>query len=76
MKEREFWRERATGRVFAVELDEGVVSGCCGPLDVSDVEDEFLPTFDYEHEQGAWLERHREEFELHRTETPYSPEPR
>ena len=73
MKEHEFWRERATGRVYAVELVDGLVSGCCGPLDASEVEDEFLPTFDYDPGRAAWLEGHREAFQLHRTATPYSP---
>lgn len=76
MREHEFWRERSTGRIYAVELEDGIVSGCCGPLAASDIEDDFLPTFDYSAERAAWLEQHREEFELHRTTTPHSHEPR
>ena len=71
MREYEFWRERSTGRVYAVELVDGIVSGCCGPLDVSELEDGFLPTFDYSTARAAWLEEHREEYELYRTTAPY-----
>lgn len=65
MKEREFWREREGGHVYAVELVDGVVAGTCGPLDSSDVDERFLPTFDYAAEWAAWVDKHREGFDLH-----------
>jgi hypothetical protein len=71
MREWEFWRERATGHIFAVAFDEGRVSGCCGPLDMSEVDDDFLPTFDYAGERAGWFEEHREGFDLFRTTAPY-----
>lgn len=70
MREHEFWRECATGRVYAVELEDGIVSGSCGPLDVSEIESEFLPTFDYTVERAPWFEGHREDFELYRGLAP------
>jgi hypothetical protein len=65
VKTHEFWRERGTGEVWAVELLEGVVSGTCGPLDHSEVEERFLDTFDYSAERAAWIEQHRDAFDLH-----------
>jgi CBS domain-containing protein len=66
MKEREFWRERDGGHVYAVELEDGVVSGTCGPLDPGDVDERFLATFDYSTDDVARVEGHRDEFDLHR----------
>lgn len=61
MKSYEFWRERATGEVWAIELVEGVVGGCCGPLDQSEIEEQFLKTFDYSPRRaarsGSWRSR-------------------
>lgn len=71
LKAHEFWRERSSGRVYAVQLVDGLVTGCCGPLDMSEIDDEFLPTFDYSEERAGWLEQHREEFELFRVTAPY-----
>ena len=64
MKEHEFWRERATGQVWAIELRDGAVGGCCGPLDRSELEEQFLRSFDYSPARAAWIEEHREEFDL------------
>lgn len=38
---------------------------------MSEIDDEFLPTFDYSEERAGWLEQHREEFELFRVTAPY-----
>lgn len=46
MKTYEFWRERRTGEVWAIELLEGAVVGCCGPLDHSELDEKFLEAFD------------------------------
>lgn len=62
----EFWRDRASGRLYAVEFEAGVVSGCCGPLTVSEAEEQFLPTFDYSSERAGWFEEHREGYDLYR----------
>ena len=64
MKAYEFWREHATGYVRAVELREGVVVSCCGPLEKSEIEEQFLPTFDYSPARAAWTESHRDAFDL------------
>ncbi|MGZ4335115.1 MAG: hypothetical protein ACXVRJ_12720 [Gaiellaceae bacterium] len=64
MKTHEFWRERATGEVWAVELVDGVVTGACGPLDHSEVEEEFLDTFDYTADRAALMENHRDGYDL------------
>lgn len=69
MKQREFWRERSSGRLYAIELEDGLVSRSCGPLTVSETDDRFLPTFDYTPERASWLEKHRDAFDLFR-QTP------
>jgi len=63
LKTYEYWRERATGHVWAIELVDGVVVGCCGPLDRDELEERFLPTLDYSGELAAWAESTREDFE-------------
>jgi hypothetical protein len=65
MKSYEFWRERATGEVWAIELVEGIVGGCCGPLDQSEIEEQFLKTFDYSPRRAAWVDAHRDAFGLY-----------
>ena len=64
MKEHEFWRDQAGGRVYAVELLDGVVFGICGALDAGEIDDRFLASFDYTPDQAAWLEKHRDDFDL------------
>jgi CBS domain-containing protein len=75
MKEREFWREPGGGRVYAVELDDGLVSGSCGPLDTAEIDARFLPSFDYTAEHAEWLEQRREEFELYQPVSPHAVPP-
>jgi hypothetical protein len=65
MKTYEFWREGGTGKIWAVELLEGIVVGCCGPLDHSELEEQFLETFDYSEERAPWVEGHRDAFDLY-----------
>lgn len=72
MKEREFWREQGAGRVYAVELEDGIVTGSCGPLDMMEIDERFLPTFDYTPEHAEWLEQRREEFDLVHCLSPYT----
>jgi hypothetical protein len=64
MTTHEFWRDTATGQVWAVELEDGVVSGCCGPLDWSEVDEDFLGSFDYLPDYASWVEANREQFAL------------
>lgn len=65
MKTYEFWRERGPGEIWAVELLDGVVVGCCGPFTRSEVEERFLRTFDYSPARATWVEAHRDAFDLH-----------
>lgn len=65
MKTCEFWRERATRETWAIELLDGIVFGCCGPLDHSEVEEQFLESFDYSPLRAAWVEGHRDAFDLY-----------
>ena len=65
MKSYEFWRERATGSIWAVELLQGRVVGCCGPLARSEIDEQFLPTFDYSPERAASTEADRDVFDVY-----------
>ena len=65
MKTYEFWRERETGEIWAIELLEGVVTGLCGPLHHSQLEEGFLSSFDYGSDRAAWVEANRDAFDLH-----------
>jgi len=65
MREHEFWRDRASGHVYAVELVDGVVSGTCGPLEQHDIDEHFFAAFDYSSSDAARFEAHRPEFDLH-----------
>ena len=61
----EFWREKATGGVWAIELEDGVVVGGCGPLHWSEINPSFLRAgYEYSAEEAAAVEARREEFEL------------
>jgi hypothetical protein len=58
----EFWRELATGHIYAVELSDGVVTGTCGPLDAIDLDRAFLTTYRYSSADAPGVERRRELF--------------
>lgn len=64
MKEYEFWRERATGEIWAIQLSDGAVSGCCGPLQRSEVDESFLDALDYAPDRAGWVDAHRDAFDL------------
>jgi hypothetical protein len=64
MKTHEFWRETKTGEIWAIELSDGAVSGCCGPLAPDAVATDYLLGYDYTAALAAELDRRREEFEL------------
>ena len=64
MTEYEFWRERETHEVWAIEFVDGVVTGLCGPLPHCDIDEAFLDSFAYSPERAAWVEEHRDAFEL------------
>jgi hypothetical protein len=60
----EFWRHSGTGEVFAVQLLDGVVVGCSGPLHHDDIDPAFLEDLDYAEEGAAAIEATREEYAL------------
>jgi hypothetical protein len=60
----EFWRETETGEVWAVELEDGVVRRCCGPLHWSEITLSWLKAgYDYRPEGARDLELRRADFE-------------
>jgi hypothetical protein len=60
----EFWRDRTTGEHWAVELTDGDVTACAGPLSLDDVNMRYLPRLDYSKKDAAHMQRVRERFEL------------
>jgi hypothetical protein len=64
MRTYEYWRHRKTREIWAVELKDGVVVGCAGPLHPGDVGPDFLPGYDYTPEGAVVLEAARDAFEL------------
>lgn len=67
MRTHELWRERRTGEVWALELRDGMVSGCFGPLADEDIDHDLLGRYDYTGERVDWIEQHRDEFDLYRS---------
>lgn len=64
MKTYEFWRETATGEVWAIELREGVVARARGPLHWSEINPGFLRDgYDYSSREAAVIEARRDAFE-------------
>ena len=72
--EREFWIERSTQAVWAIELHDDIVTACHGPLLPEDVDDDLLETFDYSSGGAAWIERNRERFGTIKPAVPEMPE--
>ena len=64
MRTYEFWRERSTGDIWAVEFDDGIVAACAGPLHPRDIDPQYLDGYDYSRAEAARLEAAREEFDL------------
>jgi hypothetical protein len=65
VKAYEFWGERATGDIWAIELVDGVVAGCRGPLHWSEINPSFLRGgYEYSVEEASAVEARRDEFEV------------
>jgi len=60
----EFWRHSGTGQVFAVQLLDGIVVACSGPLHHDDIDLAFLDDLDYAEEGATAIEASREEYVL------------
>ena len=72
--EHEFWIERSTQAIWAVESHDGVVQACYGPLLLDDVEDDLLEIFDYSPGGAAWIEMNRDRFGTLKPAVPEMPE--
>ena len=64
MRSREFWLERSTAHIYAVELTDGIVTGLCGPLPPHDADPAFAATYAYAAAGAAELEQRRADFDL------------
>lgn len=68
-----FWIETQLQLVWAVELDDGVVTACYGPLTMDEIDDDLLETFDYGPGGAAWIREHSERFSPHVLAVPDFP---
>ena len=65
--EYQFWRHNKSGELYAVKLVEGRVVSAVGPLYYEEAQ---TPLDEYEYldhdavDDGAWVEEHRDEFQL------------
>lgn len=64
MRTYEFWRERRTRDIWAVELEDGIVAACAGPLHPGEIDPAYLDGYDYSPAEAERLEAAREEFDL------------
>lgn len=64
LKTYEFWRDRQDGKIWAVELADGIVVGCCGPLHHKEVDEAFLHMFDYTPDGAGRIETGRNNFDM------------
>jgi hypothetical protein len=60
----EFWRHSRSGQVFAVQLLDGIVVACSGPLHHDDIDLAFLADLDYSEEGATVIEASRDEYVL------------
>jgi len=64
MNSYELWRERGNGEVWAMQLLDGVVVGCCGPLALRNRETSYLSSLEYSARRAPWVEAHRDAFDV------------
>jgi len=50
---RELWKDRVSGKLWAVELARGRIVGCCGPLEATDVAGLNLADLPFERDRGV-----------------------
>jgi hypothetical protein len=69
----EFWIEEVTGAIWAVELRDGDLAGCYGPLLLDEVDEDLLECFEYSRGGVAWIEQHRDRFSHYVPVVPFIP---
>jgi hypothetical protein len=61
-RQHEYWRHSPSGEVWAVEIHDGQLAGCCGPIDADGIDPQLLPNLPYDRRDVAWLQTHAVEF--------------
>lgn len=61
-KLREHWLHKPTGRLWAIELDDGAVIGACGPLELAAAADVPLDYLTYWTNDVDWIIANRTDF--------------
>jgi hypothetical protein len=64
MRTREFWQERATKEIWAVELRDGCVVGCFGPIDRDEISPDYLQRYSCRPDGAAEIDALRDHFDL------------
>jgi hypothetical protein len=59
----QFWQHMKSREIYAVRLEQGALTGICGPLHPNEVRPENLPAFDYNDQRDdvAWAQEHDQE---------------
>jgi hypothetical protein len=68
----EYWLEVDNGAIWAVELSDGVLVGCHGPLLPADVDADLLDLLEYTMVGVPWIEANRDRFGVE-VEVPFIP---
>lgn len=68
----EYWTEVDNGAIWAVELRDGALAGCHGPLLPSEVDADLLDLIEDTTVGVAWIEAHRERFSVE-VDVPFIP---
>ena len=64
MRTREFWQERATGAIWAVEFRDGCVVSCLGPIDRDEISPDYLQRYSCSPDAAGDIEARRDDFDL------------
>lgn len=59
--EYQYWSHQTSGETWAVQLNDSIVVGACGPLYCEDHPAD-MRDFEYSPEDGEWVEEHKDEF--------------
>ena len=60
----EYWRDTRTDHVWAVEIEDGKLVACFGPLSLGEaqLDGELLDGLGYSTRRVSWLDTHRDRF--------------
>ena len=60
--QREYWRHKPTGALWAVELRDTAIVAVCGPMDARNGHPDLLDYLPYDIRDVVWVRRNRDDF--------------